>query len=65
MQAVLNLDSSKVLLPLVVLVCIAISSLSHPRKSSRPSTAAHHFGSSAVISWPLGFDYSLGDFDLV
>ena len=65
MQAVLNLGSSMVLSPLVVLACTVISSLFHPRRSSISSTAAHHFWSSAVISWPLGFDYSLMDFDLL
>jgi hypothetical protein len=65
MQAVIDLGSSTVPLPLAVLACAAISSLSHPRRSSGSSTAAHHSGSSAAISWPSGFDYSLRDFDLV
>jgi hypothetical protein len=65
MQAVFDLGSSRALLPLAVLACTVISSLSHLRRSSRSSKAAHHSGSSAATSWPSGFDYSLGDFDLV
>jgi hypothetical protein len=65
MQALFDLGSSGALLPLAVLACAPISSLSHLRRSSRSSTAAHHLESSAAISWPSGFDYSSMDFDSV